>query len=182
MDESSSSPPSKPRKPKRAKEYFARPKTLSAQGLADRVVILAAAGQPVSEIAKAVDRSPERVGQLLNPGTMPEERRELMEKARARVQERAIVLMEKHLETMDKSFEGAPLGHQASAMKVLGEASQVGGFNRVPAMPVAPAGLTINLSDPSVVAGFVEALRLLNEPGSRVIDVTPPQPALPEPE
>jgi hypothetical protein len=103
---------------------------------------------------------------------MDAERKALYEKARGRIQDKALALMEKHLETVDEKFEGGNLGHQAQALRVFGEIGSVGGYG-AKAGPVAmPAALSINFNSAETVASFVEALRMLNEPsGGRVIEV-----------
>jgi hypothetical protein len=142
-----------------------------AQKVADSVAVMAGSGKPAKEIALAVRRSERRVQQILHQEMTPE-RRELMERARAEVQEKMLALSQKHLETMDDAFKEGHLGHQSQAMRVWLEGAGVGGYARGGVAPaVGVGGVSINFGDAATMASFVEALRLLNEP--KAIDVTP---------
>jgi hypothetical protein len=157
-----------------------------------KVAAMLGAGMSKAEIARKVGQSKMRVTRISQEIDRSAELQAVLQEARARLAPKAIAIAEGLLDKIAESTRGVEtvvgkdaegnaitkmippaMREQASALR---EVAAVAGLTREHVALTGGLGgpaMTINLGSPEVVASFVEALRMLNEP--RTIDVTPEQ-------
>ena len=144
----------------------------AARAAAEKIATLAGAGVGTAEIAQKVGRSPRRVQEIIAVIPFDPQLKARLDAARDRIQEKALVMLEENISELSAGLKDGEtrLSDKAQAVRALNEIGTPR-FGAVSGAPSAPA-LTFNLNDPATAASFVQALRLLNEPVQRVIEVT----------
>ena len=134
------------------------------------MAVLSGAGKTHKEIAKAVGITRSGVTRALGKSRITEEMLEAREEAVAALRDKAIGLLAKHLDTLDVglSEDGVAVRDVAAGVRELRETAMPRNLE-APWMKPQQA-VNIQTDNPAVMASFVEALRMLNEPSGRVIE------------
>lgn len=142
-----------------------------------RVAVMVGAGMTSKAIAKKIGRTRRGVDLIRKKVEADEELRQIRDQARARVAPKAIAILEKNLDTMDRALDGVevvvgkradgtaitaklppPLSHQASALR---ELAAVAGLTRDDAQSGGQGGSTglqIPMT-PEAVAALIKAVK-----------------------
>lgn len=136
-----------------------------------QIAVLTGAGRTQREIGRQVGVTRRSVGRQQESIKDDPAMLEVFEEARSRLQKRAMELAEKHLETLDAglSDESVPLKEKNGAFREIRETAMPRSAFEAPQSGRGPA-ISLQTDNPAVMASFVEALRLLNEPSARVVE------------
>lgn len=134
-----------------------------------KVAALLGAGMPSRDIGRQLGIPSRTVRDMTARIEKDPELAGIRQAAVDRLRDQAIEIVGRRLKTLDDGFEGASLKEQATAFREIREVAMPRTWNEFTPPSQGPQ-IKLQTDNPAVMASFVEALRMLNEPSARTVE------------
>lgn len=133
------------------------------------VATMMGAGKNSRQISKELGIPARTVRDLVVRAERDPELADVRQKAVERLRDQAIEILGRRLGTLDGGFDGASLKEQSAAFREIREVAMPRQWNEF-TPPSAGPQFKLQTENPQVMASFVEALRMLNEPSGKTVE------------